>query len=142
MAVGAIVTGTLFGSAALTLAVGLAPHGLHPLRLLRAAAVLMFATGIGFAFARSFWPLFIVAVVGTLNPSAGDVSVFLPMEQALLSETVKGVDRTRIFAWYNVFATLTGAVGSAAERDARDHRRTSGMEPRLAPNGSDLSAMH
>ncbi len=53
--VGAIVTGTLLGSAALTLAVGLAPHGLHPLRLLRAAAVLMFATGMGFAIARSFW---------------------------------------------------------------------------------------
>ncbi len=43
--VGAIVTGTLLGSAALTLVVGLAPHGLHPLRLLKAAAVLMFATG-------------------------------------------------------------------------------------------------
>jgi len=110
--VGAIVTGTLLGSAALTLAVGLAPHGLHPLRLLRAAAVLMFATGMGFAIARSFWPLFVVAVVGTLNPSAGDVSIFLPMEQALLSETVKGADRIRIFAWYNIFATLTGALGA------------------------------
>lgn len=110
--VGAIVTGTLLGSAALTLAVGLAPHGLHPLRLLKAAAVLMFATGLGFALTRSFWPLFVVAVIGTLNPSAGDVSVFLPMEQALLAETVAGSDRTRLFAWYNVCATLTGAVGA------------------------------
>src|SRR5580704_16184222 len=86
--VGAIVTGTLLGSAALTLVVGLAPHGLHPLRLLKAAAVLMFATGLGFALTRSFWALLAVAVIGTLNPSAGDVSVFLPMEQALLAETV------------------------------------------------------
>ncbi|HKD69164.1 MAG TPA: MFS transporter [Candidatus Binataceae bacterium] len=110
--VGAIVTGTLLGSAALTLVVGLAPHGLRPLRLLKAAAVLMLATGVGFTLARSFWPLFVVAVIGTLNPSAGDVSVFLPMEQALLVETVKGGDRTRIFAWYNVCATLTGAIGA------------------------------
>jgi predicted MFS family arabinose efflux permease len=92
--------------------VGLAPHGLHPLRLLKAAAVLMMATGLGFAAARSFWPLFVIAFVGTLNPSAGDVSVFLPMEQALLVETVKGGDRTRIFAWYNVCATVTGAIGA------------------------------
>ncbi len=110
--VGAIVTGTLLGSAALTLLVGLAPHGLRPLRLLKAAAILMLATGMGFALARSFWPLFAIAVIGTLNPSAGDVSVFLPMEQTLLVETVKGGDRTRIFAWYNVCATLTGAIGA------------------------------
>jgi predicted MFS family arabinose efflux permease len=110
--VGAIVTGTLLGSAALTLLVGLGPHGLHPLRLLKAAAVLMLATGMGFALARSFWPLFVIAFVGTLNPSAGDVSVFLPMEQALLAETVRGSDRTRIFAWYNVCATLAGAIGA------------------------------
>jgi MFS family permease len=110
--VGAIVTGTLLGSAGLTLLVGLTPHGLRPLRLLKAAALLMLATGMGFAFARSFWPLFVIAVIGTLNPSAGDVSVFLPMEQTLLAETVTGNDRTRIFAWYNVCATLTGAVGA------------------------------
>ncbi len=110
--VGAIVTGTLLGSAALTLAVGLVPHGWHPLRLLKAAALLMVATGAGFAAARSFWLVFAVAVVGTLNPSAGDVSLFLPLEQTLLAETVKGADRTRIFAWYNVCATLTGAIGA------------------------------
>lgn len=110
--VGTIVTATLLGSAVLTLVVGLAPHGLHPLRLLKAAAVLMMATGMGFALGRSFWPLFVIAFAGTLNPSAGDVSVFLPMEQALLAETVEGSDRTRIFAWYNVCAAVTGAVGA------------------------------
>src|SRR5262249_31700685 len=39
---------------------------------------LMFATGIGFASAASFAVLLLVAFVGTLNPSAGDVSPFLP----------------------------------------------------------------
>src|SRR5579885_41730 len=67
--VGAIVTGTLLGSAALTLAVGIAPHGVHPLRLLKWAAVLMLATGVGFTLARAFWLVFAVAVIGTLNPS-------------------------------------------------------------------------
>ena len=47
----------------------------------------MVVTGVAFGLASSFWVLFVFAVVGTLNPSAGDVSVFLPTEQALLPST-------------------------------------------------------
>src|ERR1700709_1447207 len=67
--VGAIVTGTLIGSAALTLTFGFTTHR-FPLRsLLLAATGMMVVTGLGFASIVWFWPLFIVAVVGTLNPS-------------------------------------------------------------------------
>jgi hypothetical protein len=62
----------------------------------------MMATGLGFIYLRSFWSLLAVAFVGTLNPSAGDVSVFLPLEQAALAETVltrRPVDAHR---WYRV----------------------------------------
>jgi len=86
--VGAIVTGTLLGSAALTIALGLAAHRLPRRPVLLGAAALMLATGIGFAVASGFWALLVIAVVGTLNPSAGDVSVFLPTEQAALTEIV------------------------------------------------------
>ena len=48
----------------------------------------MALTGLGFAGLTAFWPLMIVAVAGTLNPSSGDVSVFLPTEQAALAHTV------------------------------------------------------
>jgi MFS family permease len=130
--VGAIVTGTLLGSAVLTLIAGVAPHGLHPLRVLKAAAILMMATGMGFALARSFWPLFVIAFVGTLNPSAGDVSVFLPMEQALLVETVQGGDRTRIFAWYNVCAAVTGAIGALLSAIPALAARNYGLSPLTA----------
>ena len=44
-------------------------------------------TGLGFAGITTFWPLMIVAVAGTLNPSSGDVSLFLLTEQAALSHT-------------------------------------------------------
>src|SRR5262249_36769390 len=87
LAVGAIVTGTMLGSAALTLAVGLWGGHLSRRRVLLGACALMLATGVGFAGATSFWPLLVIAVVGTLNPSAGDVSVFLPTEQAVLSQS-------------------------------------------------------
>jgi len=112
LAVGAIVTGTLLGSAAVTLAVGLLGYRLSRRRILLGASVLMVLTGVGFAGLTDFWPLMIVAVAGTLNPSAGDVSVFLPTEQAALAHTADGSARTMAFAWYNLVGTLAAAVGA------------------------------
>jgi len=112
--VGAIVFGTLLGSAALTLWVGLATDRLGRRRVLLAASGLMLLTGIGFATTTSFWPLFMVAVVGTLNPSAGDVSLFLPIEQAALAEAAEPRDLTAMFALYNVAGAMAGAFGALA----------------------------
>src|SRR3712207_3517480 len=64
--VGVIVTGTLVGSAVLTLAVGLTGHRLAFRTLLLGATALMLATGVGFLTITAFWPLLAVAVVGTL----------------------------------------------------------------------------
>ncbi len=110
--VGAIVFGTLSGSAALALWVGLASHRIGRRRVLLAASVLMVATGIGFGCLTSFWALFVVAAVGTLNPSAGDVSLFLPIEQAALAGTVAMRDLTGMFALYNVAGAFAGAIGA------------------------------
>ncbi len=113
--VGAIVTGTMLGSAALTVAVGLHAHRLDSRRLLLAASLLMFGTGLGFAGIQRFWPLLVVAVVGTLNPSSGDVSVFLPLEQATLAQAApEHTRRTALFARYNVVGTFSGALGALA----------------------------
>lgn len=110
--IGAVITATLIGSAALTLVVGLAGSWLPRRRLLIAAAGLMVATGLGFASTTVFWVVLIVAVVGTLNPSAGDVSVFLPTEQALLPSTVAPLHLTALFARYNLAGALAGAFGA------------------------------
>ena len=112
--VGAIVFGTLLGSAALTLWVGLATDRLGRRRVLLAACVLMLLTGIGFSSMTSFWPLFVVAVVGTLNPSAGNVSLFLPVEQAALAEAALAGDLTSMFGLYNVAGAMAGALGALA----------------------------
>jgi MFS family permease len=110
--VGVIVTGTLVGSATLTLLVGLTGHKLGSRTLLLGASALMFATGVGFLSIKAFLPLLAVAVVGTLNPSAGDVSVFLPTEQAFLAGHATGADRTRLYAIYNVGGNIAGALGA------------------------------
>ena len=112
--VGAIVAGTLFGSAALTLFVGLRGQRVPRLLLLQLVAVVMILTGLGFGFFSSFWALFAVAVVGTLNPSAGDVSVFLPTEQALLPSTVSDRQRTALYGRYSLVGFTVAAFGSLA----------------------------
>lgn len=110
--VGTVVTATLLGSAALTIAVGLTLGRVDPRRVLVGAAVLMVATGLGFAAATTFWPIVVLALLGTLNPSAGDVTLFLPTEQALLAGAVRGPERTRLFARYNLGGAVAGAVGA------------------------------
>ena len=110
--VGVIATGTLLGSAALSLLVGLHAHRAGYRTLLLAAAALMAVTGFAFAGVRDFWPLLVVAVVGTLNPSSGDVSVFLPLEQAVLAHVASDRERTAAFARYSVTGALAAAVGA------------------------------
>jgi MFS family permease len=109
-----IVTATLLGSAALTLAAGLIGHRFARRQLLIGMSGVMLATGLGFTGITAFWPLFVVAVAGTLNPSHGDVTVFLPTEQALLAGAVAPRERTALFARYNLAGTFAGALGALA----------------------------
>jgi MFS family permease len=110
--VGVLITATLIGSAALTLGVGVLGQSMSPRFVLLCASGLMFATGIGFAGVTDYWPLLLIAIAGTLNPSNGDVSVFLPTEQAMLSNAASGQTRTALFARYNLSGTFCGAVGA------------------------------
>lgn len=110
--IGVVVAVSLLGSALLTLAVGLRGHRFGRQRLLQLVSLLMIATGLGFAGVTAFWPVMVVALLGTLNPSAGDVSAFLPTEQALLPGTVPDQQRTALFARYALIGSLVAAIGS------------------------------
>jgi MFS family permease len=110
--IGAIVTATLLGSGIATLGVGLVAHRFRQRRLLEFAAAVMIATGIAFVTTTDFWPLLIIAAVGTINPSSGDVSIFGPLEHALLTRTVGAEQRTALFARYSLTGALIGAVGA------------------------------
>lgn len=112
--VGLISTATLLGSALATLAVGVWGHRFPQRRLLLAAALLMAATGLLLAGLSDFWPLLLVAFVGTMNPSSGDVSVFLPLEHARLAEAAHGEARTVLFSRYTFIGALCAATGALA----------------------------
>jgi MFS family permease len=110
--VGAISTATLLGSALLTLAIGLVAYRIPRRRGLLAAGLLMAATGIGFAGLEGFLPLLVIAFVGTLNPSGGDVSIFLPLEHTVIAHIVADEERTAVFARYSFVGAFFGALGA------------------------------
>ena len=90
VAVGIVATASLLGTALLTLIVGLfAPR--HDLRaLLMFGAGLMAATGIAFPNVEHFVLIALVAFIGTINPSGGDLGVLVPLEHAVLAQQRNG----------------------------------------------------
>jgi MFS family permease len=110
--IGSVATATLLGSAALTLLVGFVAYRFRLRRLLINAALLMAVTGLSFSLVHDYWPLLVVAFIGTLNPSSGDVSVFLPLEQSVLPRLVSARERTALFARYSLIGSLLGALGA------------------------------
>jgi len=114
LAIGAIITSTLIGTALLTLWVGWIANRHSRRLLLLASAVLMAATGAGFALITNFWPLLVVAFVGTMNPTSGDASIFVPLEQTVLTQTIAARQRTALFARYSVVGSCATALGVLA----------------------------
>jgi len=112
--IGLIVSASLFGTALLTLAVGfIAPR--HDLRnFLIGGAILMARTGLAFPNVELFAIIAIVAFVGTINPSTGDLGVLVPLEHAMLAQGVPDHERTRTFARYSLIGAISMATGSLA----------------------------
>jgi MFS family permease len=112
--IGVVATAGLLGSALITLAIGRYAVRADPRQLLIAAALLMTATGITFALSGSYAAILLIAFLGTINPSAGSVSIFVPLEHTLLSRVTADADRTRMFARYSLVGAFAAALGALA----------------------------
>ncbi len=112
--IGIVATASLFGTSLLTLGVGfVAPR--HDLRnLLIAAAVLMTLTGMAFPNAERFALIALVCLLGTINPATGDLGIHVPLEHALIAQSVAAANRTQAFARYSLIGALSMAAGSLA----------------------------
>jgi MFS family permease len=112
--IGLVATAALLGSAATTLAVGfLAPR--YDLRtLLLACASLMVVTGIAIPGLQHLVFIAVVAFIGTINPTTGDIGVHVPLEQAALAHRASDKERTHIFARYSLIGALSIAAGALA----------------------------
>jgi MFS family permease len=112
--IGVVATAALLGSALLTLAVGwLAPR--HDLRaLLIAGALLMAATGLAMPSTRQLAPILLIAFIGTMNPSTGDMGVLVPIEHTMLAREAPDAERTHVFARYSLIGAIATSAGALA----------------------------
>ena len=112
--IGFVATASLLGTALLTLAIGTiaARYDLRTLLLL--GACLMAGTGLAFPNVEQFAFVALVAFIGTVNPSTGDLGVLVPIEHAMLAHGVADQERTRTFARYSLIGALSMAAGALA----------------------------
>lgn len=112
--IGILAAVALFGSSAITLAVGMFAATRDLRNLLLAGALVMVATGLVLPNLAGILPLLIVMFIGTVNPSTGDIGMLVPLEQAMLARDVADHDRTRTFAHYSLIGSLATAAGALA----------------------------
>ena len=110
--VGIVATLALFGSALTTLLIGVVGSRVDQRALLIAASGLMALTGLCLAASSGYFVIFLIACIGTINPSAGSVSIFVPLEHAVLSRSSSDSQRTELFARYSFIGALAAAAGA------------------------------
>ena len=111
-AIGALVTVSLAGDFLGTLIIGHYADRWGRRRTLVILAALMALTGLIFGFLRWYPLLLLAAFFGTLGTSSSETAPFLPIEQAMLGSRGTGTERTRLFARYNLVASVAGACGA------------------------------
>ena len=129
--IGIVAAAALLGSAVLTLAIGLIAPRYDLRTLLLACAGLMIATGIAFPASQHFVFIALVAFIGTINPTTGDIGVHVPLEQAAVARSVPDRERTHTFARYSLIGALAIAAG-ALTAAAPDALASLGMDKLLA----------
>ncbi len=112
--IGALAGTALLGSALLTLAIGLVGNRYDARHMLIASAALMAGTGVALSVIDSDALLLVVAFIGSVNPSGGSASSFVPVEHAVLTRQTAAAARTSGFARYSLIGGLAAAGGALA----------------------------
>ncbi len=110
--VGLLLSLTLAGDTAISLALTTTADRLGRRRTLIAGAALMVLAGIAFISTGNFFLLLIAATIGVISPSGNEIGPFLSVEQAALSQIVTDRRRTDVFAWYNLVGSFSTALGA------------------------------
>jgi MFS family permease len=112
--IGIVASASLLGTAALTLITGFIAPRFELRNLFLAGAGLIVLTGLIFPWAETLAPVLLVAFVGSINPSGGDLGMLVPLEHALLTKETADRDRTGVFSRYSLIGALTAAIGALA----------------------------
>lgn len=111
---GMLASAALVGTSLGTLLVGRYVERIGRRRVLRWGAIFTVVTGVAYALVASeaYWLMVGVGFLGTFNPTEGDVSALLPIEQTILAQQTRLKTRVRAFASFNVVGAVGGAIGS------------------------------
>ncbi len=127
--VGAVLTATLLGSAALTALFAATADRYGRRRMLRLSALFMAGSGAAFALTTSYPLLILASLTGTVGATSGEVGPFLTLEQAIIPQTVAAERRTRLFSLYNLVGAVSGSVGALAAGTPALLQRWPGLDP-------------
>jgi MFS family permease len=112
--VGAILTSTLAGAAAVSALIGFRGDRIGRRRTLVALGLAMTVTGVVFASTTWFPALFLAALTGSIAVQVIEAGPLLAVEQAMIAEASESGRRTRAFGRYNIVAALSGSAGALA----------------------------
>ncbi|GAP87120.1 putative MFS transporter [Rosellinia necatrix] len=107
--IGLFMTLTLAGDIGVSFALTLFADALGRRAVLALGALLMAASGLAFAFFRSYWVLLLAAVVGVISPNGNEIGPFRAIEESIVAQLTVPENRSDIYAWYS----LSGLAGAA-----------------------------
>ncbi len=110
--IGLCIAAGFAGSTLMTLAVVFLSHRFGKKSLLLSTALLMGAGGCAFAFSTGTGAVLLFSLVGLVNGMGRDRGASATLEQTILPDTAPDSERTKVFAWYNVWVDAGHSVGA------------------------------
>lgn len=111
--VGAFVTLTLVGSAALTWGVRIPAERLGTRAALVGLALLSVVAAVLLIVARTPWIVVLAAMLGNVAVGVGETGPFLSVEQVIIARAIPAAQRTSVLSVYNLLGYGAAAVGAA-----------------------------
>ena len=127
--IGLLVSFTLLGDVAVSLAVTTRADRVGRRRMLVLGGMLMLLAGAAFAATTAFPLLALAATIGVLSPSGNEVGPFLSIEQAAIAQELSPGARTAAFAWYQLTGALATAAGALAGGVLAETLQRAGVAP-------------
>ncbi|MCB0834796.1 MAG: MFS transporter [Bacteroidetes bacterium] len=109
---GLLLTLTLAGDAVITFWLTTRADRVGRRRMLIVGAALMVFAGSAFLLTQNYVLLIFSAIIGVISPSGNEIGPFLSIEQAALSQLIRGSERTSLFGRYHMSGSVATAGGS------------------------------
>lgn len=110
--VGALFSLTLLEDALLTTLASVFANRLGMRVVLLLSAALILVGGFTLAFAQAPWLVALAVVFGIVSPAGYEGGPFAPIEQAIISQSVKKEKLTSAYSWYNLVGFGGAALGA------------------------------